>query len=254
MKKLLLLHNRYTPDDGDIWRAAIQAGWKTQRTDFLRVEQHIAESGCDHVRYYGNTLHAEQIKNRVPFEFVPLCEDYHWLTQAEMFTQRKIEIVRFGALKQPFDNDIFVKPLNHKWFEGKVYKAGESISGACGEEDYVYVSQIVDMVDEIRCFVLDGKVVTASFYRINKIFDPQPVSEALMEGLSYETKAICETFKLPRGVVLDFAPVTGWRNKFRLIEANEAYASGLYLCDPAKCFEVIQASQVDRPKKVSETA
>lgn len=253
MNNLLLMHNRYDPDSQDIWRVAIQSGWKTQRTDFLRVEEHIKESGCDHVRYYGNTLHAGMIKNKVPFTFLELNEKEGWLTRLPELTKRSISMIRYTTLLQPFIEDIFVKPVGDKWFEGKVYRAGESIVGGICDDDPIYVSNIINMQDEVRCFVLDDIVLTASYYRIDKIFNPQTASQDMIDNLFTPlVRQVRARTSLPRGVVLDFARIQ--KDEWCFIEANEAYASGLYLCDPLKCFEVIQASQIDRPKKVCETA
>ena len=47
--------------------------------------------------------------------------------------------------------------------------------------------------------------------------------------------------KLPKGVVLDFGLMDN--GMWSLIEFNEAWASGLYYCDPEKCFDVIVESQ-----------
>jgi hypothetical protein len=249
---LLLLHNRYTPDDQDIWRTAISLGWKTQRTDYLRVEEHIKDSGCNHVRYYGNTLHAEMIRNKIPIEFLPLNEKNGWLTRLPELTKRQISMIRFETLKQPFDEDIFVKPVGDKWFEGRVYHNGESIVGGFQPDDLIYVSNIINMQDEVRCFVLDDIVLTASYYRIDKIFNPQRVSQDMIDNLFTPlVKQVRAQTSLPRGVVLDFARIQG--EEWCFIEANEAYASGLYMCDATKCFEVIQASQIDKIVKVSES-
>ena len=49
--------------------------------------------------------------------------------------------------------------------------------------------------------------------------------------------------KFPNGVVLDFGKVDSVHEIWHLIEANEAWASGLYDVDPEKAFDVIIASQ-----------
>ncbi len=244
MKNLLLLDNRYTPDTSDIWRAAIRRGFATIRTDILRVKDHvIGDYGL--IRYYGNTLHAEMIKNYLPFEFIPLNEKNRWLTTIPELTKRKIEVIRFGALTQPLKQKIFTKPVGDKWFEGKVYNEGDSIIGGMNDDDLIYVSEPIEMIDEVRCFVLNDKVLTASYYRIDKIFNPTEVSKDMIENLFNDlVKQVRAKVDLPPGIVLDFARINN--DEWCFIEANESWASGLYLCDPDACLDVVLASQRDK--------
>lgn len=246
MKKLLLLHNRHTPDDSDIWRVAVRAGWSTQRTNRLQVEEHL--KGYDFVRYYGNTLHAAQLPDVLPFKFKEI--DYSYLAVLTEFTKRKIWYTKFSRLEQPLRNEEFIKPARDKWFEARVYKAGETISGVPDANDDIYISEVVKYIDEVRCFVLDGVIQTSSLYRINGQvwditglppdlinFDKQLKGTPLQEYVS----SIYNSIDLPSGVVIDFGrlPDGSWS----LIEFNEAWASGLYYCDPEKCFDVIINSQ-----------
>ncbi len=48
----------------------------------------------------------------------------------------------------------------------------------------------------------------------------------------------------PRGIVLDFAYTS--KHEWCFLEPNEAWASGLYGCDPELCIDVIEASQVPK--------
>ena len=47
--------------------------------------------------------------------------------------------------------------------------------------------------------------------------------------------------RLPDGVVMDFGKLGS--GEWALIEFNEAWASGLYYCDPDGAFDAIMASQ-----------
>lgn len=246
--KLLLLHNRHTPDDSDIWRVAVRAGWHTQRTNALQVADHI--KGYDHVRYYGNTLHAAQLPAAaLPFKFSEI--DYSLLAKLGHFTHRQIDYIRFETLGQPLKQDAFIKPARDKWFEAKVYKEGETITGSPIDGDEIYVSEIVKFVDEVRCFVLNGEVLTSSLYRINnQVWDITGLPPDLINfdkqikdtPIQQHVKDIWTVCKgLPNGVVIDFGRQPD--GKWSLIEFNEAWASGLYYCTPELCFEVIQASQ-----------
>jgi hypothetical protein len=247
MKSLMFLHNRHTPDDQDIWKEAIRRGWNTARVNQIDVKDKM--EGFDFVRYYGNTLHGAQIENQLPFKFVPI--DYSILAKiSDYYTSRHIHYMRFADLKQPVQEDLFIKPARDKFFEAKVYLRGSMIEGTPQGDDMVYVSDVVRFMDEVRCFVLDGEIQTASLYRIDGIsyrevdMPPEEINfdDQLKDTIIPKwTKEICSKFKLPRGVVIDFGRFHdgGWA----VIEFNEAWASGLYYCRPDKCFDVIVASQ-----------
>jgi hypothetical protein len=247
VNKLLLLHNRYTPDDADIWRVAVRAGWHTQRTNALQVADHV--KGYDMVRYYGNTLHASQLPSEaLPFKFTDI--DYSYLARLTQFTRRPIDYIRFETLGQPLKQDAFIKPARDKWFEARVYKAGETITGSPMGGDEIYVSGIVKFVDEVRCFVLDGEIQTSSLYRINgQVWDLTGLPPDMINfdkqlpntPLSEYVREICKIHTLPKGVVIDFGRLPN--GDWVLIEFNEAWASGLYYCDPHKCLNVIIESQ-----------
>ena len=248
MKNLLLLHNRFTADDSDIWRVAIRRGWTTERTNMFQIKKHM--EGYDNVRYYGNTLHAAQIEDQLPFELSPI--DYSWLAKLKLYTKRNIEYIQYKDLIQPIQKEQFIKPARDKWFECKVFQIGETISGSPLADDMIYTSELVKFTDEVRCFVLDGEILTSSLYRI-KTF-PYDQSNENPEDINFDkrikdtpipqmVKMICSKVGngLPRGVVIDFGYTEN--KKWSLIEFNEAWACGLYYCDPEKCFDVIIESQ-----------
>jgi hypothetical protein len=248
MKKLLLLHNRHTADDSDIWRVAIRNGWETTRTNALQIKQHM--EGYDFIRYYGNTLHGALIKDKLPFKFLEINPNH--LANLEFYTKRKIRLMSYKDFAG-FSVDKFIKPVREKWFEAKVYKAGEKIEGSSLEGDEIYVSNVVNFIHEVRCFVLNGEVLTSSLYRINKI--AYDLTELPPEEINFDkkieytpikqyVKQICNKVNLPNGVVIDFGMLPN--GEWALIEFNEAWASGLYYCDPLKCLDAIVESQVDK--------
>ena len=245
-KPLLLLHNRHTPDDSDIWRVAVRRGWNTARVTERTVK--AAMEGHEYIRYYGNTMHSKMIEDQLPIRFIPI--DYSSLARIESYTRRKIEYTTFGKLIQPIQRDLFIKPARDKWFEAKVYKAGDTIGGVPWSTDEIYVSDVMGFVNEVRCFVLNGIIQTAALYRIDGV--PYGETELSPEDCNMDetikdtpccqwATEICAMGDLPPGAVIDFGQLAD--GTWAVIEFNEAWASGLYYCDPEKCFDVILASQ-----------
>lgn len=203
----------------------------------VQVEQALL-GRPDLVRYYGNMLHVEEIAQYLPLKFQSL--DINNLTNLQTWTKRKIEIMRCGSITQPLTVGGFYKATGIKWLESRVYNVGESF--ACQPDDTIYYQETVDIIDEIRCFVKNGEILTASWYRKNKIFDPEPLEDAgILRDMQNMTRDIWKSAKWPNGIVFDFGILRDGSILF--IEANEAYASGLYQCNPARCLDVIIASQ-----------
>ncbi len=241
MNKLLILHNR--PDDNSnvIWRVAIQNGWKTFRhiasDDLLSVCE-----GYDCVRYYGNTLHAEFLPGK-PFRFHVIPPDF--IQQVyELnpdYVGRIITSTKLLNIEQPLKTDAFIKPAYQKYFEARVYKTGETVQNeATNPQDWCYIQGVINPINEIRCFVVDGQILTASTYRKNKEFDCEFIPVPPVEVVAMAAD-ICNKLNMRFGVVLDFALLdTG---KWVFLEINESWASGIYDNDPAKCLECIAKSQ-----------
>lgn len=236
--KRLLLHFRADCNTNDIWRAAIRSGWSTDRIHEI-VEPSL--QGATHARYYGNTLHASRIEDKLPFTFLPL--DLTVLAQTPL-TKRRVELIRLANLNV-IDEPLFVKPAQEKWFPARVYQPGEMPTQDSGSlpNDLIYLQQPVDMINEVRCFCLDGKILTASYYRIGHEYCPVGIDD--VDRPKVLDEMVAELAPLyPRGVVLDFAYLS--TKEWAFLEPNEAWASGLYGCNPERCLDVIEASQVDK--------
>ncbi len=256
MKNLLLLHERHSADDADIKKVAFRRGWKTERTNMYKVKEHM--EGSDFIRYYGNTLHAKLIEPHLPFIFSPI--DYSLLARLPMYTNRMIAYITIAELnKIGIHTDVFIKPARDKWFEAKVYHAGNTISGEPLDGDEIYISEVLKFEDEVRCFCLDGEILTSSYYRINQQVwdrvseDPEHINfdERLKDTpLPRMVKEIYAKGGLPRGVVIDFGTTKprafSQDLEWSLVEFNEAWACGLYYTQYDKAFDCIIASQENK--------
>lgn len=241
VNKLLLIHQQYRPDDQVIWRVAIRNGWKTYRVSKERQYDVDAPTG-DIIRYYGNMLDEPKMLSygirpkRIPdgyLEKIPEC-----------LTRRKIYHTTFGELDDILKEDLFVKCTNIKWFPAQVYKKGETIIGCTKNTDTIYVQEPVKFTQEYRCFCLDGKILTASQYKAQGIDNGNIDNNDWFHGrLSTFVETIHYMNILPNAVVMDFGFIEGRGLAF--IEANEAWAAGLYDSNPEEAFKVIIESQTN---------
>jgi len=251
---LLVLPHTHTREYQAIWSEAVRRGWKTLRFDPDKTDPKELE-GHGVIRYYGNVLHKTRIEKFLPIEFFPVSDtllhdlDISW-------TGRKIKMIPFKHVDSPLKKDTFIKCVDVKWLEAKVYKEGDIITDKCQgmlPDDRVYVQEPFPFIDEVRCFVIGRKVVTASYYRKNKEFCPEnlPIdytttylnrTEFFMKSNTDFLTAKYLGCNFPNGVVLDYG-LGEMDNRWVLIEANEAWASGRYDCDPEQMFNTIIESQ-----------
>lgn len=190
--------------------------------------------------YYGDILHGRIISEKTSIRFHPI--DLKVLTETKL-AKRKIELIKAGLLSV-IEKDTFIKPAQEKWFTAKVYHPNEWPNrlqgGATLISDLIYAQEPVDMINEVRCFCLNGKILTASYYKLNHEYCPLGMDDVdRPEILDKMVEELAPFY--PPGVVLDFAYTS--KKEWCFIEPNEAWASGLYGCDPKKCLEVIEASQ-----------
>jgi hypothetical protein len=106
-------------------------------------------------------------------------------------------------------------------------------SDALDPDTEVLVSDIVDFTMECRLFVLDGSVHTASRYALEGRLDLAPVDP---DALAFATDLFAaQAHTLPTAIVVDVGAIDG---RWAVIEANAAWASGIYLAEPDDVLDV----------------
>jgi hypothetical protein len=102
----------------------------------------------------------------------------------------------------------------------------------------VCVATPKDIIAEYRFFVVDGKVITGSRYRLNGRTSQDSNVEPDIENFAQDMVNIWQP---DRGFVIDIA-VT--ENGYRVIEINCLNASGFYKCDVGKIIRTINVMNV----------
>ena len=131
----------------------------------------------------------------------------------------------------------FVKPPNEKSFTAQVFATPEELPTP------VLKSEPVRWGVEIRCFCLDGEVRTASPYlRAGELcqLDGFSASESELAGATQLAERVLADSRVstPRAIVLDIGLMN--EDRWAVIEANAAWGSGIYACDPDEVLNVVQ--------------
>lgn len=237
---LLLLAPRVTDDSVTVWRAALANGWTSQRLSNWRVPDNLRHHEGD-IAIYAEPLFAEAVADQLGFALIEPPPS--WLPSLPArYRHRDVSLCQLSEVTF-HAGPKFVKPAEGKVFEPRVYPDGASLPAIAQVGDIpVLVSDPVTFALEVRCFVIDGKVVSASPYWRNDQLAVAPdgtwpfldseESEALaFAGLVLEDAEV----HCPPAFVLDVGLTKehGWA----VIEGNPCWGAGLYGCDPLAALE-----------------
>jgi len=93
------------------------------------------------------------------------------------------------------------------------------------------VSEIVKFTAELRCFVLNGRVLDAAVYE----------GKADVSVAAKFVHALAQVVQLPRALVVDLGSIAdqGWG----VVEFNAVWGAGLNGCDPERALPAILAAR-----------
>ncbi|MEU5189069.1 ATP-grasp domain-containing protein [Streptomyces klenkii] len=170
------------------------------------------------------------------YGIAPLEAPRDWLAGLPReLTRRDVRIMPIAeayALRRP----VFIKSPNDKGIRAMVYADGSRLPGpdAVDPETVVLVSDVVTFEAEYRLHCLDGTVHTGSRYAENGRLALGPLSEA---AKAFGTEVLAEAgAALPSAIVVDVGTADG---HWAVVEANAAWASGLYTASPELALDVI---------------
>jgi hypothetical protein len=246
----VLLGPRATDDSVAIWRVCVANQWPVHRIQAWRVPDELRTHQTN-VVIYGEPLFAEAVADQM--ELALLEPSIDWLTTVpQKYLSRQIEFMTLGDAR-PLDSPAFVKPADGKIFEPRVYASGNELPSADQVDQDVPVlrSGIMDFRLEVRCFVLDRKLMTMSpYWREGELalspdnqwpFLPYEENEAR----SFAGSILSDTtVPLPPACTLDIGKAND--GTWAIIESNPCWGAGLYGCDPSQVLQTIRAAIVPK--------
>ncbi len=241
---VLILSPRYTADSNALWKAAIQAGWQVERLQTRQPSSYLKDMNPV---LYGEGLFIAVIVEVL--ELAPLEPTFCWLTElSEHYRKREIQCTTLKmarAQKMP----AFIKPAVGKSFDAKIYLSGSDlpIQDVFSEDMPVLISEPVAWEIEFRCFICERNLITYSPYLRTGQFLEDSGWAATPDEIAGATE-FCKlllsdiSVMLPPAIVIDIGYITnrGWA----VVEANPAWASGLYGCDPSLVLGVLEKAVV----------
>ena len=250
---VLILSPRYTPDSIALWRAAIQLGWDVERLQSWRVPTWLGDR--DPV-VYGEPIFGEAIAQALSLTLLEPSPE--WLTQLpNIYLQRQIHSAMLADARV-YARTAFIKPVRDKCFLAKVYQSPEELptQDILPDSTPVLIAEPVVWEIEFRCFVRDRAVITSSPYsRYGNLAQSEDGIWQTSQQERQEAGEFCHTvvgdrsISLPDAVVIDVGKIVG--KGWAVVEANSAWASGIYGCDPTLVLSVIRraclSTEVQKP-------
>lgn len=239
----LVLTSRYSADSNAMWGAAVRAGWEIERV--RNVAGFQARDAARDVAFYGETLLADALSERLGITL--LEPDYGWLPALpKRWRGREVALTTYGDACG-LTGRAFVKPVDEKWFQARVYADGAELREAAGsnvgDDALVLVQEPVRFVWEFRAFVLNRSPVQIVPYICRG-----EICTSAPDDVSTAVSAFARRFledhdvALPPAVVVDFGLLED--GTAAVVEANAAWASGLCGSDPDVVLGVVRRSSV----------
>jgi hypothetical protein len=244
---VLLLPPRMTDDSQVLQQTALARGWRVERLANWRPPSWLRD---EPLVLYGEPLFADVVAG--PLSLALLEPSPDWLPQLpSRYLRRK---VRSGTLAEARrgKNPAFIKPALDKCFQAGVYSSGAALPATVAllpETTPVLFSEPVHWEIEFRCFVLERTVSTMSSYlREGTLVEAEdgswPASaEETTEAEHYIHSVLVDhAISLPPAVVVDIGRIAG--QGWAIIEANAAWGSGIYGCDPEHVLDVLSRASL----------
>jgi len=247
MTPTLILPPRFSDDSNALWRAAIALGWNIERLQSWRVPEGFAHQG--EVAIYGESLWANFVAEQLQLKlFEPPLD---WLARLPaQFLGRRVEFCTLNeAREKPFP--LFVKPAGEKSFPAQVYNSPQELPPDDDAQESVWVlcSEVVEWEIEYRFFVRAGQIETGSSYwrgENSTLLDGlyQAPDAEMKAAREFVSRVLLKEEKKKRGfgwhgAVIDVGIISGFG--WAVVEANPAFASGIYGCDPERVLETVKA-------------
>lgn len=242
----LILSPRYSEDSITLRRAATDLGWDAMRLASWRVPVDFEPE--DPV-LFGEPAFNALVAEQLGLALLEMPEDFLAQLPRE-YTRRRVRLMPASEARS-LPGPVFLKPPNRKTFPARLYASGADLP-QMPAEDPVLASEPVDWAAEFRYFIRDRRVHAASPYRLGGalarrddewIVDPKmtATTDALVGRLLAN-----EAVDLPAAFVLDAGIIRG--RGAAIVEANPAWGSGLYGCDPRGVLEVLRAATIAGPR------
>ncbi len=213
------------PDKCDLERDLVAKAWEEKGGRVARIARfwEPPELKREKIRLYGNHIFCMILAQKLKLELISPEDDF-LMKLSDKWLKRRVRLSNIADAEK-FCFPCFIKPLAPKIFTARKYNSYEDLLEECKQLDNgtpIVYSDIVEISVEVRLFLLDGQVYTASIYE-----GEADVNHAIefINGFILENRDI-----IPTTCVIDIGYIVG--QGWAIIEANAVWGAGLNGCDP----------------------
>ncbi len=233
----LFMSWRNTRDNQLLWQTAVARGWQVER---IRGAS-IPEVSSGKKVLYIESLFAPTIANALGLRLLGVSKD--WLPELPAEYRKRDVTLTTLDVAATMTFPLFLKPPEEKSFLAKVYEDAAQLIAEYGAATPVLVAPPLHWTLEFRCFCLDRKVRTLSPYMRNgQLCEGDGFTwRDDEEGQAREFARLVlqdPRVRTPKAIVLDVGILEG--GDWAVVEANAAWGSGVYGCDPNEVLNVIE--------------
>lgn len=243
----LVLTQRNTQDTRHLEVAAAKQGWNIHRALRMSLPEDLPKP----ITVFGDIAFCDVVAETYGLGLLETSDD--WLPNLNYrYLQREVTLITHRELES-IKSRKFIKPANDKVFQAGIFERGSHVPyREIRPNAPVLVSEVVDFDVEVRCHILDRRVVTTSIYQgLDWTQSSKHEAEVLASAEDWIQVLLDDPkVNLPSAIVVDIGRISdvGWA----VIEANQAYASGVYAggyhtkegrgADPEQVLRVVQRS------------
>lgn len=239
----LVVSPRESEDTNALFEAALKSGWQAERLDSWHAPEQLI--GRHDLVLYGEALFVRALADQL--SIVLLEAPLTWLAELPAAcTQRAVRAIRLGEVTE-IEKPTFIKPAGDKAFPGQVYASGQALLDTVPDLSRsitVLTAEPVSWQAEFRCFVLNRSIQTVSMYlrdgnitrSADGLWERAPDLEAGAHAFAQSVVGD-SSIRVPPACVLDVGIIEG--RGWAVLEANPAWASGIYGCDPLRILPVL---------------
>jgi len=152
---------------------------------------------------------------------------------SENFLNGNCNFFKIGKVELPYWDNIFIRPVfDTKQLIAKVierenffYALREYYKNGGNDQLDILVSEAVEILSEYRLFIVNGKVVAQSLYKVRGQFCTNPVVPNI---IIQKAEELCKIWTPAPAFVMDFAEDA---EGFCVLEVNNINCAGFYACD-----------------------
>lgn len=194
---------------------------------------------------YGEPLFVAAVSEQL--RIIPLEPDFAWLSGLpRQFLHRNVDYIPADRARQ-LEGPMFIKPANDKCFPAQIYEDPTNIPSAIAPSTPCLASNPVAWRREFRAFVINRRVATISPYATDGELAQErdgswPFYGSERRAALRFLRRLLTTSRilLPPGLVIDVGKLAN--GCWAVVEANPAWGSGIYGCDPSKILSVLELS------------